>query len=249
MDSQPQVANQKHTRNQAQLLFRVVLITVLVLGAFASYRLALVEGVRPGPRQRDISRISSELYDGYTLGQIFQVHPEKLKGVRLWLNVPNRPTEGTITLRMFSFDFNADIAETTLDVAAISQSGPTDFRFPSVDAPGWPQETDLTVELRLIAQGIDQAHAIQARGSTNRYSNGLIVLNGEQWAPEDLAFEVLYTGSYLDQAVPITQLAMERPGLLGWPPLYAILTWLLLWSACVLLISLFRALRATAVSP
>ncbi|HEX9440159.1 MAG TPA: hypothetical protein VF909_10770, partial [Roseiflexaceae bacterium] len=54
---------------------------------------------------------------------------------------------------------------------------------------------------------------------------GLMVRDGQQIPRSDLAFETLYRARLLDRVFPITTIAYGRPGIFGWPPLYALLVY------------------------
>ena len=60
----------------------------------------------------------------------------------------------------------------------------------------------------------------------------------------DLAFELLYRSSWFDRALPITQIARSRPGIFGWPPLYALLVY-----AMLVVLGLFLRRLAQALAP
>ncbi|MEM8529976.1 MAG: hypothetical protein AAGF95_03985 [Chloroflexota bacterium] len=56
----------------------------------------------------------------------------------------------------------------------------------------------------------------------------MLIHDGVQIARADLAFDVLYETRWMDRFLPITNIAQSRPGIFGWPPLYALLTYTLI---------------------
>ena len=104
----------------------------------------------------------------------------------------------------------------------------------------WPADQPLTVELNVAAPQLGPEQALTLAGGPNRYSNGPLIIDGAQDPSQDLTFVLLYRGTALDPVLPISHMAANRSGLLGWPPLYALLAWLVVWCALVLLVSVIR---------
>lgn len=217
------------------------LLASLILGLSLALLASTVSGLSTGPSQLEHTERSWDVYDGRTIGQVLRIDPERTVGIRLWLDAPDGITTGTLAASLYSFEHKRDIAQTTVPVSALRPDQPTDFRFSRLDLGDWPLEEPLTVELRVATTGVQQSAALVAYGSTNRFPNGPVVVNGKQRAAYDLAFVVLYPGTWLDNLLPITHIAEHRPGIFGWPPLYGLLAWLAIWSSGALLASFIRS--------
>ena len=219
-----------------------LLVVLFIVGAIGAYALATTEGTRVGPHQFEHERSLRKLSDSHVLGQIFEIEPAQLVGLRVWLAVPTTPPESIITARLYAYEFKRDIASATLPTTALRSGAASVFRFTAIRADGWPAGKPLTVELRMSTHGVPADLPLVGLGSSNRYSNGLVVYDGHERPREDLAFAALYRGTRIDELLPVTQIATARPGIFGWPPLYALLVWSMLWAAGSLLMSLIRTL-------
>ena len=226
-----------------------IMAALLLVGLIGAYVFARADGVSLGPHQLERDRVSWVVFDEHTIGQVFRIDPAQMVGLRLWFTFPSGQTNGRVTARLRSYEHNRDIASTTVPITAIVADGATDLRFGRVDVTNWPSSEPLTVELIVSTEGVPEEHAIGLLGGLNRYSNGPLVIDGDQYPAEDLSFAALYQGSMFDMLLPITHLAAGRPGIFGWPPLYALLTWLMIWSALALLLAFATSTRELAIDP
>lgn len=219
------------------------LLAILVVGLVVVFSAAGTRGVSTGSRQLEHTQASWQLYDGHSVGQVLRINPSQMVGIRVWLERPSQITAGTLTARLYSFEHQRDVATATTPIEAVRFNQPTDIQFVSIEVEGWSQEVPLTIELRISTEGVPESAALTAYGSNNRYPNGPVVVDGEQDPSSDLAFAVLYPGTWLDEFLPVTHIAEDRPGIFGWPPLYGLLAWLTLWTAASLLLLLIRFIQ------
>lgn len=210
------------------------LIALLFLGLALVFWAARAEGVSIGPSQLDSTQASWQVYDGSTIGQVLRIEPARLVGLRLWLGSTTEHVNGMLSAQLYSFEHKRDVAAATVPLNTLRAEQAFDIRFSKIDVENWPADVPLTVELRVSTEGVPESAPITFYGSNNRYANGSVVLDGEQRPSNDLAFATLYPGTWLDRFLPITTIAAFRPGIFGWPPLYGMLAWLVLWAAGVL---------------
>jgi hypothetical protein len=231
---------------QRATIIRLVAAAVFSVGTALIIWLALLDDPLTGSGQVDRSWVAGYLYDGRQFGQIVEPARRDLVGIRLWLPRPIAPGAGTITLRIQPIDSEVDLATAQLAVADLAANGPTTFWLPPVPMDRLTTTEPVPLRLLLTTSAVDRGSAVSVLAGPNGYSNGLL-LRGQQGLPRaDLAFEPLYQSRWLDRVLPITQMARSRPGILGWPPLYALLLWGVLWGYGWLLLNIVRYFAPTA---
>jgi hypothetical protein len=200
----------------------------LLLGLGLVLWLAALDLPRVADGQTDRSWVAGYLDDQHSFGQFVSLPPEGLAGIRLWLPRPVAPGTGELIVHVRSAAGGPDRATAHIAVAALAQHGPTDFRFAALQTDPLHDEPSAPLLLLLESRGVDRASAVSVIAGRNRYSNGLLIRDGQALPRADLAFEPLYAARWLDRLLPITQIAQRRPGIFGWPPLYALLAYALL---------------------
>jgi hypothetical protein len=224
--------------------WRIVALIPILAGVGLTLWLARAPAPRIGVANREAGQVVATLSDGHELGQIVQVPLDDLTGIRLWLLRSADPGVGTLILRVRSLDRAKDLAVIETPVSQLAPDGPTTFRF--VEMPIEPQRMHLreTLELKLTTRRVAEAGAISVLASGNKYGHGVMLREGEQIARSDLLFETLYRASLFDRLVPITTIAYGRPGIFGWPPLYALLLYGTLIALGLFVIRLVRPVKA-----
>jgi len=207
---------------------RLPIILALLIGLGLVLWLATLDTPRVGDGQTDRSWVAGYLDDQHRFGQFVNLSPKGLAGIRLWLPRPVAPGTGELIVHVRAADGGPDRATARIPVAALAQHGPTDFRFAALQADPLHDEPIAPLLLEIESQGVDRASAVSVIAGHNRYSNGLLLRDGQALPRADLAFEPLYAARWLDRLLPITQIAQRRPGIFGWPPLYALLAYALL---------------------
>lgn len=151
-----------------------------------------------------------------------------LSGLRVWLAQP-APAGAALAVSVSRADLpEVALAEAIVPLVA-GASGAVDIRIPPQRAGASPAVLTATLLVRLSAHGGEGGPRLALQGG---YAAG-----GEGRA---LAFAPLYQVRPFDALWPISRMADGRPGLLGWPPLYALLA----YSALVMLpYGLWAALR------
>lgn len=217
-------------------------LAALLAGACLCLGLATISESAVGAAQRERSWVADYLHGQRQVRQIVELPLTGLAGVRLWLPRPALPGAGRISLRLRSLEDGAELGRAQVAVAALDPARPTLFRIGPADGPAPPPRRPVAAELILEAEQVDRASAVSVMAGPNRYGGGLLLRGGRQIPRADLAFEVLYDTRWFDRILPITRIAWGRPGVLGWPPLYALLAWLIVWGNGWLLLTLARSL-------
>lgn len=233
-------------RNQSNNMLQnrwLWLALVFALGLATVFVATQTAGVSTGPRQLERTQAYWRLFDGRTVGQVLQIDPSQLVGMRLYIGGPRPGNNGMLSVQVYSFEHKRNIAAATIPLANVQLEQATDIRFDRVDANDWPSAEPLTIELRITVTGVPEATPLIVYGSTNRFPNGPVVINGKQRASHDLAFAVLYPGTAFDSVLPITHIAEHRPGVFGWVPLYGLLAWSALCVAFTLVLFFTRYAR------
>jgi hypothetical protein len=184
-----------------------------------------------------------------SLGQSFVATGDQLVGIRLGLKADPAAAALPLGVRIrYDDGLPVDLASASLPLGA-AQRGELELRFPPVLARPAPhgQTSTLRLELDLpdLPPGV-AAHIVVSRGG---YADGTAIVNGGADPQLDLAFTPIYRQSRLDGLWPVTAMADQRSGLLGWPPIYPLLAGSFLMALVVALGQLHAAGRASSPEP
>jgi hypothetical protein len=215
--------------------------TALLVGPGLILWLTALDDPQAGAGQTIRNWPAGQLDDQHQFGQRALLRLDDLVGVRLWLVRPTTPSAGTIVLRLRPVAGGPDLAEGQLAVSALTQRDPSVFRFATITTDPLTADRAVPIELILETRGVDRASAVSVMAGPDRYTNGTLLQDGREIAPADLAFEPLYQASRFDRILPVTRIARARPGVFGWPPLYALLLWAALCSGGWFMASIVRA--------
>ena len=204
--------------------------TMLLVGPGLILWLTALDDPQAGVGQTVRNWPAGQLDDQHQFGQRALLRLDDLVGVRLWLVRPTTPGAGTIVLHLRPAAGGIDLAEGQLAVSALTLRGPSVFRFAAIGADPRAANQATPIELILETHGVDRASAVSVMAGPDGYQNGTLLRDGREIALADLAFEPLYQASWFDRILPVTRIAQSRPGLFGWPPLYALLLWAALCS-------------------
>lgn len=229
-----------------RLIARILIVAGLLGGLGLALWLAAAEAPRVESDSGQIYRgwLAGYLYDQHQFGQYANLPLEGLTGVRLWLPRPVAPGSGVLTLHVRPSGGGPDFATAQVAAAALAQLGPTDFRFAPLRADPLRGDQAEPLLIEIESQGLGRANAVSVIGGPNRYGNGTLTRDGKPVARADLAFAPIYDERRIDALLPVTRMAQRRPGVFGWPPLYALLLWAVLLIYGWLVIALLRAARA-----
>jgi hypothetical protein len=167
--------------------------------------------------------------------------PGELAAVRVLLFANPGDSDEPITLRLrYAEDNLPNLAVVVLPMHALDQKGWTTFELQ-------PLTLNLTTTLRLDIEAptLPPHNWITTIAGPDTYPDGELFVDGSPRPTFDLAFQPVYRHRWLDNVLPITRMALGKPGLLGWPPLYALLA----YSSVVVSVHMLLALWQAARSP
>ncbi len=180
--------------------------------------------VGAGPAQRNL--VLGKLDQQHSFGQVFVAEQLYLSGIRVLLVPPPGERDDLVTLRLGVVAAGLpDLAVVSLPVHALARQGMTTFAFEPLHLRMTPHSVTTTLQLTLEAPTLPPAYGITVIAGADSYAGGHLLVNGVARTQFDLAFQLLYQQRWLDQVLPISRLAEGRPGLLGWPPFYALLVY------------------------
>ena len=210
------------------LLYRSLFFLTILGGAVLTWWVATLNDNQVQTQQLERNWPATTLYDQHQTAQLMRFEPTDVVGIRLWLfNHADNP-EGTVFVRLRPLGQDEDIAVAQRPVTELSPKGATSFYFTPLQSEILIGDPTEVIELRIETEGVSALQAISVIGGGNRYGQGVLIHDGVQIARADLAFDVLYETRWMDRILPITNIARSRPGIFGWPPLYALLAYSLI---------------------
>ncbi len=194
----------------------------LLITLFVSSLSTYVAGAAPRERNQVFARLDqSRVY-----GQTFMVEYDQLAAIRVLLFPPREPLDDLVTLRLHYPDDNLpDLAYVTLPVQSIASNGMTTFTFDPVRLQPVSDRSNLTLQFTIEAPTLAIGNGITVIGGPDTYAAGQLFINGKPDQGADLAFQPLYRMRWFDRILPISRMADGKPGMLGWPPFYALLVY------------------------
>ena len=210
------------------LFYRSLLFLVVLAGAGVTWWLATLNDNQVQTQQLERNWPATTLYDQHQTAQLLRFEPTDVVGIRLWLLNHSDNPEGRIFVRLRPLGQDGDIAVAQRTVTELSPQGATSFYFTPLQSETLIGDPTEVIELRIETEGVGPLQAISVIGGGNRYGQGVLIHDGVQIARADLAFDVLYKTRWMDRVLPITNIARSRPGIFGWPPLYALLAYALI---------------------
>jgi hypothetical protein len=211
------------------------------LGLLLIFVLSSLVTERAGPAPAHRNLVFGQLNRERTFGQVFVAPPGDLVAVRvlLFANPSDRDDPVTLRLRYAEGDL-PELAVVALPLRALDQRTWTTFEIQSL-------ALNLTTTLRLDIEAptLPPSDWITVMAGPDTYPNGELLVDGTPRPKVDLAFQPVYRRRWIDNALPVTHMALGKPGLLGWPPLYALLAYSSVVVSGYLLLALWRAVRGT----
>ncbi|NTU80931.1 MAG: hypothetical protein HGA45_16385 [Chloroflexales bacterium] len=154
-----------------------------------------------------------------------------LSGLRLWLAQP-APKGAELLVRAGEAALpGIALVEAVVPLSAAGADGAVDLRFAPLRAGASPYVLTTTLQVRIEARGLAPGAGIALQSGSDP--------QGQGQAP---AFTPLYQVRPFDSLWPISRMADGRPGIFGWPPLYALLA----YGFCAFLLCALRAISRPA---
>jgi hypothetical protein len=187
--------------------------------------------------------------------QEFPVTRDRLVGVQLLLLRSGlRPelNNELVTVRLHTATRpGPDLAVASLPLGALNTDQPTEFRFPpfSPTVPASALSTTLVVVVEAPTLPANSGLMLGA-ASRNAY-DGVLRINDQRFARFDLALTPVYEPLIGDRLLPLSRMALGKPGVLGWPPFYLMLMFAYVWAFVVAASWLYRRARVgvAAIEP
>lgn len=192
-------------------------LALCLLGAVATLGAAMITIRSPGTPVAPDADAVVPLSRDERIGLTFVTEQARLNGLRLWLEQP-APGGAQLSVTISSAATpSLALIETTLPLDALGPDGALDVRFEPLTIRATPQVLTTTLYVQLAAQGISEGQSVLLRGAV------------EGDATRSIAFTPWYQTRPFDALWPISSMADGRPGILGWPPLYALVAFGVLW--------------------
>jgi hypothetical protein len=223
----------------------VGLVLVYVLSSLTT------DSVGRAPTQRNLvfGRLSRE----HSFGQTLVVERDDLVALRVFLLANPTDREDPVMLRLryadpgLPFDKLAnrrddssaapDLAVAVLPMRALARGDYTTFAIPPLMLNSPPGVVTTTLLFDLQAPTLAPSDWITVMAGPDTYPGGELFADGDPRPAFDLAFQPIYRRHWLDILLPISRMAHGKPGVLGWPQLYALLA----YAYCVVLVRVFVA--------
>lgn len=170
----------------------------------------------------DIGTLDGE----HVFGQTFIPEYPQLTAIQVHLRPRSPDHNELVTLRLRRLEAGTpDLAVVVLPVHALAPDRMTTFAFAPLSLELSPRPGTPPLLFILEASSVGPEHGITVVAGPDTYPQGVLLANGEARDGNDLAFQPVYLRRWFDAILPITWLAAGKPGILGWPPLYALLVY------------------------
>ena len=182
------------------------------------------------------------LYRGHSFGQTFVAEYSQLMAIRVRLlpGSPDLPEPVMLRLRHLAAG-TPDLVVVSMRVQDIVSAEMTTFSFDPLSLESGSSTITPTLEFLLEAPTLRPAEGVSVIAGPDTYPHGVLLVSGTQRAELDLAFQPVYLRRWFDVLLPVSHMAAGKPGILGWPPFYALLVY---GYGYVLLLGLVKIRRA-----
>jgi hypothetical protein len=186
------------------------------------------------------------LHQNQSFGQTFVVEYPQLTAIRVRLLPvsPDRSEPVTLRLRQFAAG-TPDLVVVSRPIHAIIPTEMTTFSFPPLSLGSGISTITPTLEFLLETPKLPPAEGVTAIAGPDTYPYGVLLVNGAQREALDLAFQPVYLRRWIDVLLPVSHMAAGKPGILGWPPFYALLVYGYGYLLLLGLLKIWRMIRQT----
>ncbi len=186
------------------------------------------------------------LYRGHSFGQTFVAEYSQLTAIRVRLVPVASELAEPIILRLRRHAAGTpDLVVVSMPIHDIVPAEMTTFSFAPLSLESNIATITPTLEFLLETPTLRPAEGVTGLGGLDTYPDGVLLLNGEQREALDLTFQPIYLRRWFDALLPISRMAAGKPGILGWPPFYALLVYGYGYLLLLGLIRLWRTIRQT----
>jgi hypothetical protein len=200
----------------------------------------------PGQGVPDGNQEIGPLYRSHSFGQTFVAEYSQLTAIRVRLVpvVPELAEPIILRLRRHAAG-TPDLVVVSMPIHDISPMEMTTFSFAPLSLGSGISPITPTLELLLETPTLRPAEGVTGLGGLDTYPDGVLLINDEQREALDLTFQPIYLRRWFDALLPISRMAAGKPGILGWPPFYALLVYGYGYLLLLGLIRLWRTTRQT----
>jgi hypothetical protein len=180
-----------------------------------------------------------------TIKQVFTITRPDLVGVA----IPLMPAaQGGADLRIavhirYADGSPDDLVSENLPVQS-AEAGVLTIRFAPTSIVSDPRMPTTTLKLILDIPTLPPGTGPTIRVRANSLAQGALTIDEHTESGRDLVITPIYQRRWVDSVWPISAMARGKPGLLGWPPFYALLAYVYLLALSVGVASLRRAMLA-----
>jgi len=220
-------------------LFPWIGFLVVLIGSSVTFEVS-GQGAPAGNREVGL------LYRNRSFGQTFVAEYPQLTAIRVRLLPvsPDRSEPVTLRLRQFAAG-TPDLVVVSRPIHAIVPTEMTTFSFPPLSLGSGISTITPTLEFLLETPKLAPADGVTAIAGPDTYPYGVLLVNGAQREELDLAFQAVYLRRWIDVLLPVSHMAAGKPGILGWPPFYALLVYGYGYLLLLGLLKIWRMIRQT----
>ncbi|PDW03592.1 hypothetical protein [Candidatus Viridilinea mediisalina] len=198
-----------------------LVIGLLIVLTSAAMLAALQPVAQPGAALDGVELLA--LTEVTQLEQRIMAEGEYLVGLRLGLKVDPLATELPLRLRLrHEGGLPRDLINLEVPLGATEQ-GVLEVRFAPIFTRATLHTSSPTLQLILEPPPLPEGADVRILVSRQTEPHGSVVVNGELDPIFALAFTPIYQHQRLDALWPVSRMAAQRPGPLGWPPFYPLL--------------------------
>jgi hypothetical protein len=211
------------------------------LGLLLVYALTGMTADYPGhgmlQQNNQLGRIERE----GALGQTFVLEADQLVALRVRLAPGTRRGTDLVTLHLrYPNPALPDLATASVQLDSLATDDMTIFAFDPVTLDFPPAVLTTTLRFDLEAPTLVPGAGLMVLGDRDSYADGEFFKGTTPIPAIDMAFEPIYRRRWIDSILPISRMAHGKPGILGWPPFYALLAYVFLLALGVALTRLWR---------
>jgi hypothetical protein len=186
------------------------------------------------------------LYRNHSFGQTFVAEYSQLTAIRVRLLPVSPERSEPVTLRLRHLAAGTpDLVVVSMPIHAIVPADMTTFSFPPLSLESGITTITPTLEFFLETPTLAPAEGVRVIAGPDTYPHGVLLVNGEQREELDLAFQPVYLRRWIDVLLPVSHMAAGKPGILGWPPFYALLVYGYGYLLLLGLLKIWRMIRQT----
>jgi hypothetical protein len=216
-------------------------IVPILAGLLLVLGLSLITVDVPGRGPTERNYIIGRLDQNQRIEQVFIADQPTIRAIQVLLFPnPAGSSNGSVTMSLRRLDAHAtDLARVSLPLSQLARNGMTTFVFPPIQLQHEPYGLQTILALTLTAD-VSPDDSVTVLAGPNSLSGSYLRINGNPKTYADLAFQPVYMRYWIDDVLPVSQMAMNKPVVFGWPPFYSVAFYVYF---VLLVLGLFRLAR------